>query len=464
MTNVVVFLGPTLAVEDARTFLDATYLPPAGQGDLLNATMQLRPAVIGLVDGLFYERLSVWHKEILHAIDRGIVVFGASSMGALRAAETASFGMRGVGEIYRMYADGVIEDDDEVALAHAGPDDGYRALSEAMVNVRATLDAACSAGVLAAGEAAAVCEIAKRMYFPDRTYPAIWRAAALAGLSATVLDGLRRFVATSRVDLKRRDAIAMLHAIRDMTDPGSTATPIRPAPPFDFVHATFDALYNRDRLVRRSGVDVPLEAIGYQVALHDEKFDDLNFRALNRTLAQVLARVLGVGATVEEIDAEVGRFRSERGLDSDDGMLKWLDDNDLDDGEFRDLMTEVATCRRLHRWIILSRWMERTTRIVLDQLRLEDRYGEWADRAATQESLLEGVARSPGTEGAPPLIDELLAEHARWTGIRPAVAPDIWAEEAGFHSVGNLRFELAQASRARSAMLGLLADAMSDEP
>jgi hypothetical protein len=47
--------------------------------------------------------------------------------------------------------------------------------------------------------------------------------------------------------------------------------------------------------------------------------------------------------------------------------------------------------------------------------------------------------------------------------VRPTGTLGDWAEEIGFHSVGNLRLELARASRAREKMLKLLAETMSDE-
>lgn len=457
----VVFLGPTLAVEEAREILDAVYLPPAGQGDILNATTRYRPDVIGLVDGVFHQRLSVWHKEILYAIEQGVAVYGSSSMGALRAAETSSYGMRGIGRIYRMYAENILEDDDEVAVAHAGAEDGYQKTSEPMVNVRASVEAAREAGVLGAADAAAVIEIAKQMYFPDRTYPGIWRAAAANGMPAETVSRLRSFVASSQVDLKRSDAIELLETIRD----GAASGRIEPesTTPFVLARSTFDALYNRDRLVQHLDTDVPLEAIGYHVALHDEEFEDLNFRALNRSLVQVLARVLDVTATPEEVEAEVGRFRDRRGLDTEERLTRWLADNDLDAGEFRVLMTEMATCRRLQKWFIVARWMERTTQVVLDQLRLEDRYVGWAERTAAQESLLAQDSEPRSSNGASPPLDALLEEHAVWTGVRPTGALEDWAEEIGFHSVGNLRVELARASRAREKMLKLLAETMSDD-
>ena len=68
---------------------------------------------------------TVWHKEILWAMAQGIHVFGAASIGALRAAELDAFGMRGIGRIYEAFRDGVLEDDDEVAVLHGPEELGY---------------------------------------------------------------------------------------------------------------------------------------------------------------------------------------------------------------------------------------------------------------------------------------------------------------------------------------------------
>src|SRR5215467_11177439 len=102
----IVFLGPTLPRAQAAQVLDATYLPPARQGDIYRAGRAFRPTVIGLVDGRFMDTGAIWHREILWALSEGIHVFGAASMGALRAAELASFGMQGVGQIFTAYRDG----------------------------------------------------------------------------------------------------------------------------------------------------------------------------------------------------------------------------------------------------------------------------------------------------------------------------------------------------------------------
>src|SRR5262245_31018092 len=132
-----VFTGPTLPVSDARSMLDAVYLPPVQQGDVYRAVAQHRPRALGIIDGYFQHVPSVWHKEILWAMAEGIHVFGSASMGALRAAELAAFGMRGIGRIFAAYRTGVFEpyreggfeDEDEVAIVHGPADGGYASLS-----------------------------------------------------------------------------------------------------------------------------------------------------------------------------------------------------------------------------------------------------------------------------------------------------------------------------------------------
>ena len=109
-------------------------MPPARQGDVWRA-LRLRPRAIALIDGVFEAQPSVWHREILDALDAGVPVLGGASMGALRAAELCGLGMKGAGRIFRWYRDGIVIDDAEVALLHAGAEHAWRALTVPQVNV-----------------------------------------------------------------------------------------------------------------------------------------------------------------------------------------------------------------------------------------------------------------------------------------------------------------------------------------
>lgn len=224
--KVVIFAGPTLSAEEGRRALDAVYLPPAAQGDLYRAALG-KPVAIGLIDGYFERVPSVSHKEILWAMKQGVHVFGAASMGALRAAELAAFGMEGVGAIYEAFASGALEDDDEVAVVHAEAEQGYRPLSEAMVNIRATLQAAGHAGVLGPEVRRTLEGLAKGLFHADRSWPGLLKRGREAGICEAGLEACRRFVAESRVDQKRLDALSLLRTLRARLESGLPPKPTR---------------------------------------------------------------------------------------------------------------------------------------------------------------------------------------------------------------------------------------------
>lgn len=212
--TICIFTGPTLSAEEGKQQLDAVFLPPAAQGDIYRAALD-KPIAIGIIDGYFERVPSVSHKEILWAMAQGVHVLGAASMGALRAAELSLFGMEGVGAVYDSYSCGDIEADDEVAVAHALAEEGYRPLSEALVNLRATLRAAEIAGAIPATTRERLEEMARGMFYPDRCYPLLLRQAAEHGVPPAHIASLRAFLPQGRVDQKRIDALALLRVLRE---------------------------------------------------------------------------------------------------------------------------------------------------------------------------------------------------------------------------------------------------------
>jgi len=211
--TVVIFAGPSLP-PNARPDLglEIDWRPPVRQGELYRAALD-HPAVIGVIDGYFEVTPTVWHKEILWAMADGIHVFGASSIGALRAAELDVFGMKGIGRVYEDFRDGVLQDDDEVAVLHGPEELGYLSLTEAMVNIRATITAATTTCIVSHELAAELTAFAKALYYKERSYQAMLNAAAVAGLDAVRLARLRDWLPRGCIDQKRLDALAMLNAI-----------------------------------------------------------------------------------------------------------------------------------------------------------------------------------------------------------------------------------------------------------
>src|SRR3954454_22234570 len=208
--NAAIFVGPTVTVTEARSVFDCAYHAPAKQGDVRRLVREGIEAV-GIIDGQFHSVRSVWHKEILCELDEGVHVFGSASIGALRAAELHVFGMVGVGKVFEMYRDGVLEDDDEVAVIHAPAEQDYVATSVAMVNIRATLAAAVEENVLPKAIARELEEAAKQLYFPHRTYDIL-----LERLPANHRSAFREWLPKGQVDLKRSDAIAMLTTMKEL--------------------------------------------------------------------------------------------------------------------------------------------------------------------------------------------------------------------------------------------------------
>ncbi|HEV2559253.1 MAG TPA: TfuA-like protein [Microvirga sp.] len=208
----VVFLGPSLPLVKAQAVLDAQYRPPVEQGQIYDAVKDEQPNLIIIIDGAFGGVPAVRHKEILYAVSRGVEVIGAASLGALRAAELQGRGMVGHGFIYRWYRRTVLADDDEVAVAMAPAELGSGALSEALINMRVTLRRAERDGVLGWELRQRLIEIARQIYFLDRSYQALLlrsREVLPRGLSAG-LDQLEAWLPGRSVDQKGEDARSVL--------------------------------------------------------------------------------------------------------------------------------------------------------------------------------------------------------------------------------------------------------------
>jgi hypothetical protein len=192
-------------------------------GDVYRVCELYQPKMIGITDGYFNQVPAVWHKEILWAIEQGIVVFGAASMGALRAAELDQFGMLGIGKIYDAYRKGILppyndeafEDDDEVAIVHGPAELGYLAISDAMVNIRFSFAKAMQQNIIDQDTGYQLSQIAKSLFYADRQYSSILDMAAQQGVSEQSIASLTDWLKTDAVDQKKLDAITLLGVIND---------------------------------------------------------------------------------------------------------------------------------------------------------------------------------------------------------------------------------------------------------
>lgn len=127
------FAGPSLSITTVLPdFIDV--YPPIKSGDIYRL-LNKEYALFAILDGLFHGVASIWHREITSAIDEGIAVWGASSMGALRSSELHQYGMQGFGQVFEWYFKDQIDGDDEVALLHS-PNPPYSSLTIPLVDIR----------------------------------------------------------------------------------------------------------------------------------------------------------------------------------------------------------------------------------------------------------------------------------------------------------------------------------------
>ncbi len=212
-SRVVVFIGPSLPAHLRPVDGRIDWRPPAVAGDAVEVGRS-RPSAVLLIDGLFDEWPAIRHKELLQLVADGVAVFGAASMGALRAAELHPFGMVGIGRIYTAYQREWIDADDEVAVLHGPEEFDWSPLTEPLVNVRATLLHAVRRRVVIPAEARLMLSSARLIFYKSRTWSAILQSpTVLAAVEPPRLDKFRGWLGHGYVDLKRLDALLAVETV-----------------------------------------------------------------------------------------------------------------------------------------------------------------------------------------------------------------------------------------------------------
>jgi len=394
--SVFVFLGPSLPLSEAQACLDAVYLPPISMGDLytLVATRARPGDHVGIIDGLFEQVPAVWHKEILYALSRGIHVYGASSMGALRAAELHTFGMRGVGRIFEAFRDLVLESDDEVVVSHADAASGYRSLSTALVSIRFGLEEMVQSGAITPSLGEQLIAAVAGLPYSRRTWAAVIKAAAELGASADCIARIRDHA--GRPDAKAQDAAALLRLLREEAQRNHPPH----VPNFTFQNTSFWSALTQSLAMR------------VETERHDAQFEDTfernemaNFvRAGGEGREHWLEAALLDRLTVEyarnyapdrkELREAELRIARRNGIRNAAAMRGWREEQGIADPEWQQILEIDA---RRH-------WLRRTMASQLDafliaRLKAEGRYHALrAGRRAAREQISRCSIAKPSLE------------------------------------------------------------------
>ncbi|WP_296858132.1 TfuA-related McrA-glycine thioamidation protein [uncultured Methanobrevibacter sp.] len=215
MTKIIIYTGLSLSFDEAREILDTTedveviYKRPIKRGDL-NHDIKENPDIIGIIDGVFHQSSAVGHREILNVIKKGIEVYGASSMGALRASELDSLGMHGIGYVYNQYATGKIVSDDDVAVMLDS--ETLEALSVPLINMDYVFNNAYAENIITENEKDELLKIAKETYYPQRNYA---QTLSKSTLDSAKKDNLINYIRTSK-DIKKEDAKELIKHIKQV--------------------------------------------------------------------------------------------------------------------------------------------------------------------------------------------------------------------------------------------------------
>ncbi len=212
--SIVIYTGLSISFEEAKSIVDAQYYPPIKRGDieqLLSNNNNIE--IIGIIDGVFHQSPAIAHKEILKALKQGITVIGGASMGALRACELYPYGMKGIGHIYNDYKNGIIESDDDVAVAFK-PND-YTQLSDSWINIKYNLDQAEYNNIITDYEKKILLKSAKEIYYPKRTFNTTIKKA---DISTSSKDKLKDYLKDNKFDIKYDDAKSVIEYIKKLID------------------------------------------------------------------------------------------------------------------------------------------------------------------------------------------------------------------------------------------------------
>jgi len=415
--KVVVYAGPTISPDEVRTVLPgAEVRPPAARGDLL--ADQWRPGEVAVViDGYFRERRSVNHKEILWLLGQGADVVGAASMGALRAAELAPYGMRGVGEVYGMYTSGEIDGDDEVGVLHGPAEKGYPAQTVALVNIRYGCREAARAGLFAAASGGRIVAAAKELPFAYRAWADI--DGLVGDEDRDALRTLERMIGSGEWDLKRRDALAALEAVRCADT--ATAGPAAAGVPVTGITAsqTLDRRSRREYAPGRwmSDLDVLNAA-----RLFDEDYPGWH----EQTLAGILAdQAAGEGMAMAEY------ARAKLGVDGQgplpDALACWLTEAEL----ARLTPAEQIRLVMVRVWPV---WHSEDWRpAVLARLRETGRWARWEELVARADEVAEQTRYKVVV---PPAAIRARVFLRHWR--EPGSSPEVEMARRGFTSAEDL--------------------------
>jgi len=339
-------------------------------------------------------------------------LYGASSMGALRAAELADVGvMIGCGQIFLWYWEGVCEADDEVCLLyHRTPAGDYVSDTCPLVNIRAGLMKQVQQGIMTLEDSRAELEKQQSIHYTERATPSY------------------------SFDQKRSDAIELLSTFRDLEYHTSSR------PDITWITDILNATVERERRIENSGFPITLQNIDSYINLHCLEHNQILWDSKNRALALILCDIMNIRIEEEDLEREWSTFCARHKLTNWDLFQEWLKENAISRSDFTVLCLQNARIHKLHLAFASTKNWSRQTLTILNYLRTHDRLRLWIEDCSDLErQIVNASNEEPLSIDFEIPLNKLISDHLDLTGLEITGTLDDFLRETGIGGIDELR-------------------------
>jgi len=410
----IVFVGPSIngnIDEIKNDYPEIIFYPPLKHAELLSIIEMEKPEVIGIIDDYTGFTESPWHSEILYTLKRGIKIFGAASQGAIRALEFNNMGMIGVGKIYQYYKDKSIISDDEVLCVFDNKN--FKKLTVPYINF---LLSSINKDIL---------KIIQKIHWKERTFKKIYEELRENGFS----DEDFKEIKERYIDFQKLDTILLLKKIKEFKSKSKykkiKLKRIKEDNPLKI-------MYERDRIIKNNKGRTTLNDLANFTIFHHPNSSELLFNSLNREIVAFFAKYLNIQLSKDEINNEIERFKRERNIKNEQQYQRWLEENDINESIFMELIERLAYCRKMHKWFRIRRKYRRLTWPIIEELILKGEYEKFKNATIDFENFIqdnrEEIVKIYKFEN----INKLLKQIGTLKLFPWNIHPFIGAEESGF--------------------------------
>lgn len=280
-----------------------------------------------------------------------------------------------MGEIFACYRDGVLEDDDEVAVLHGPAELGYLSLSLPMVNVRATVSRALTESVVSKQDADLLIAAAKSIFYQKRQWLCVIAAAKQAGAEAHMLSAFERWLPGGEQDLKCQDAEALLAALAAFSS--SEAAPMRCDYTFEWTVA-WDSVVTGHALAgkaEKSHVESKQLVAGIEQLIIDElrlaplHYRQVMLRARLKKLALHEAGRKRIAIGDRQMCQQLQAWRENLGLYTRVQLDQWIEQNNWTLENLQQALQDEQLCKAVENDLD-----DESVHLLLNELRLSGEY------------------------------------------------------------------------------------------